>query len=94
MGKTFHHYLQKIIKSELFVITGHNTFDATMFENKIGGSIFPPEANLVKLIAELIYIMIINHAFYIVCKIIWYRRCLDLLEKALESPGKVLEFHI
>ena len=35
-----------------------------------------------------------NKAFCILCKIIWYGRSLNLLEKILESPGKVLEFHI
>ena len=27
--------------NDLFVITGHNTFDVAMFENQNGGSIFP-----------------------------------------------------
>ena len=55
---------------------------------------FSPEANLVKLIAELIFKIV---------KLFWYRRhlnllekvlekSLNLLEKVLEGPGKVLEF--
>ena len=62
-----------------------------MFENRNGVLDFPPEVNLVMLIAELINKIV--KLFNMVC-FNWYRRSLNLFEKFLKSLGKVLEFHI
>ena len=70
--------------------TGHNIFNVIVFQNKNVGSInFSPRANLLKLIAKLIYRTV--KIFNIVC-FIWYLRSLTLLEKFLENPGKSLNF--
>ena len=63
-----------------------------MFKHKNGGQIFPTEeANLVKLISELVYRI---RKFFTIVYFIWYKKSLKLLKMFLESPGKVLEFHI
>ena len=41
MGKSVAPLTAKYNQNELFVMTGHNTFNVTMFENKNEGSIFP-----------------------------------------------------